>query len=86
MVACFHACAGVLSGEKQRLGRACVYTCSHDSLCEGRGEVNGTHARACRYDFVEIVEWFAERADMILLLFDAHKVRWGQLGRAAADD
>lgn len=39
---------GVLSGEKQRMGR--------------------------NYEFTEISEWFANRCDLILLLFDAHKL------------
>merc|ERR1712198_72955 len=39
---------GILSGEKQRIGR--------------------------QYDFSKIIEWFAYKADRILLLFDAHKL------------
>eukprot|EP01103_Thecamoeba_quadrilineata_P002386 TRINITY_DN1234_c0_g1_i1.p1 TRINITY_DN1234_c0_g1~~TRINITY_DN1234_c0_g1_i1.p1 ORF type:complete len:518 (-),score=85.82 TRINITY_DN1234_c0_g1_i1:17-1570(-) len=39
---------GVLSGEKQSIGRS--------------------------YDFIAAVEWFVQRADLIFILFDAHKL------------
>ena len=39
---------GVLSGEKQTLGRS--------------------------YNYAKVVEWFAERSDMIVLLFDGKRV------------
>lgn len=39
---------GILSGEKQRIGRT--------------------------YEFTHVIEWFSARCDVILLLFDAHKL------------
>jgi GTPase SAR1 family protein len=50
---------GVLSGEKQRIGR--------------------------QYDFPRVTEWFAERADRILLLFDAHKLDISDEFKASID-
>ena len=61
---------GVLAGEKQRLGRdydhSLNYSLTHPlthSFTLGRD-----------YDFSEIVRWFADRADMIIIMFDAHKL------------
>jgi len=50
---------GVLSGEKQRHGRA--------------------------YDFPKVASWFAERSDMILLLFDSNKLDISDEMRDAID-
>merc|ERR1719499_2761930 len=50
---------GILSGEKQRIGR--------------------------NYEFPKIVEWFAYKADRILLLFDAHKLDISDELRLALD-
>ncbi|XP_059838743.1 EH domain-containing protein 3 isoform X1 [Hypanus sabinus] len=55
---------GILSGEKQRISRA-------------EHEDGYSWLRRCPYggyDFAAVLEWFAERVDRIILLFDAHKL------------
>ncbi|XP_066474773.1 EH domain-containing protein 3 isoform X1 [Tiliqua scincoides] len=54
---------GILSGEKQRISRAKEVGYSSRHRCPYGG-----------YDFAAVLEWFAERVDRIILLFDAHKL------------